>query len=145
MGIDVTLYAEGEITDEEIAAGIALIQPRCSIVDTFDGKYPVLAREDHDWLPAPRVSLSTMNRYYGPYYERGDWPGIYGAIRLMQAAFPGRKVFYGGDTDEIGQECTEEFLAGIWEHFVGPHGDDYRIARQAWMDKINGSPAEATR
>jgi hypothetical protein len=145
MGVDVTLYAEGEITDEEITAATEYLKARCWIADDYDGKWPLLSRESYDWFPAPRVELSNNQRYYGPGYERGDWPGIYGAIRLMQAAFPDRKVFYGGDSSDVGEECTEEFLAAMWEHFLGPHGDDYRISHKAWMEKINATPIGTTR
>ncbi|HEU5026635.1 MAG TPA: hypothetical protein VFV01_17090 [Spirillospora sp.] len=124
MGIDVNLYAEGHVPDDRLAEASAYLLARCSIVDTFDGKWPVLARENS--YDRPRVVLSTMSRYYGPGYERGDWPSIYGAIRLLRAALPECRVFYGGDSSEDGQECTDEFLSEMWDHFLGPHGDDYR-------------------
>ena len=86
----------------------------------------MLVRDSEEWFASPRVNVCTMSRYYGPGYERGPWPDIYGAIRTLQAAFPEAKVFYGGDTSDDGIECTGEYLAEIWEHFLGPHGNDYR-------------------
>jgi hypothetical protein len=132
MGIDVKLYAEGEVGDEELDDATAFMTARCSIVDTFDGKYLALSLDDS--YDPPRIELCTMQHYYGPGYERGDWPSIYGAVRLLQAALPACRVFYCGDVSDDGQECDEEFLAGMWAHFVGPHGDDYRREVKAWNE-----------
>jgi hypothetical protein len=130
MGIDVNLYAEGHVTDEQLEEASAYMLARCSIADTFSGQFSVLERNDS--YDRPRVVLSTMSRYYGPAYERGDWPSIYGAIRLMQKALHPLPVFYGGDSSEDGEECTQEFLHAMWSHFLGPHGDDYRVEVRAW-------------
>ena len=130
MGIDVNLYAEGHVSDERLAEATAYMLDRCYIVDTFDGKFPALERDnsyDH-----PRIRVSTMSRYYGAGYERGDWPSIYGAIRLLQTALPGCVVHYGGDTDDDAPEVTEESLAETWAHFLGPNGDDYRQEVRRW-------------
>jgi hypothetical protein len=116
MAKDVSLYAEGEITDEELATGAALLRARATIVDTLTPADPVLIRSSYH--RPPRVELATLSRYYSPTYDRGHWPSIYAAIRLMQAAFPHCRIFYGSDEDDSGQECTDEFLAGIWRHFL---------------------------
>src|SRR5690349_3019641 len=126
MGIDVNLYAEGEVSDEELAAANLYMINRCDIADDWQKTGNVLNRDDEEWFTAPRVALSTMVRFYGEGYERGPWPNIYGAIRLLQTALPGCKVFYGGDSTDDGIECTEEYLAEVWAHFLGPNGDDYR-------------------
>lgn len=136
MGLDVLLYAEGDVTDEELATASGYMKARCPIVDTFDGKYEALGRSDEGEYERERIVFSTMNRYYGPGYERGDWPAIYGAIRLLQTALPRCRVFYGGDCYETGEECTPVFLSGIWAHFLGPNGDDYRGSRQVWMAEL---------
>ena len=132
MGIDVNLYAEGHVSDERLAEASAYMLARCSIADTFDGKRPPLGRATE--YDRPRIELSTFSRYYGPAYERGDWPSIYGAIRLLQRALHPLPVFYGGDSTEDGEECTEEFLTEMWSHFLGPHGDDYRREVRAWNE-----------
>jgi hypothetical protein len=143
MGIDVMLYAEGHVTDARLAEASAYLLARCSLVDTFDGKWPVLSRINSYDLP--RAELSTLSRYYGCGYERGDWPSIYGAIRLMQAALPECRIFYGGDSSEVGIECDEEFLSEIWEHFLGPHGDDYRQEIRRWNDEQTRREKEQAR
>lgn len=123
MGVDVNLYAEADPSPEELATAEEFFTARSNI---GYGAEANLVIEDMEWFSRPRVTVDTMARYYGPGYERGPWPDIYGAIRTLQAAFPEAKVFYGGDTSDDGIECTDEYLAEIWEHFLGPHGDDYR-------------------
>src|SRR4051812_12064655 len=97
MGVDVNLYVEGDLPAEGLADAEALLHRSGIAWRDKDDARPVLRVPEY--LP-PRVELHTDSRYYGPGYERGDWPAIYGAIRLMQAAFPGRPVHYGGDTSD---------------------------------------------
>lgn len=125
MGVDVELYAVGEITDDEIAKAVAFIGPRLSSGMCWreDDGFPLLDRPS--WAPE-RICLSTPSRLYGVGYERGDWPAIYGAIRLMQAAFPGRPIHYGGDNIDEHVAVTDESLAALWAHWLGPDGDAYR-------------------
>lgn len=142
MGIDVNLYVEADVSPERLNAAEEVLRARSTIPDARNGR--ALVVEDDDWLPRPRVSLYTLSRYYGPGYERGDWPSIYGAIRLMQALFPEAKVYYGGDSSDDGCECTDEYLAEVWEHFLGPNGDDYR-ARAHARNEAAAASREATR
>lgn len=130
MGIDVNLYAECDPSREQLAAAEDFFTSRTNFGYRGEGGN-VLAVDDDEWFEHPRVVVGTMARYYGPGYERGDWPSIYGAIRVLQAAFPEAKVYYGGDSTDDGLECTEELLAEVWEHFLGPHGDDYRARWRA--------------
>jgi hypothetical protein len=131
MGLDVRLYAKGDITDEHMAEANAYLKERCIIADDWRETGWVIERDETE-NDEPIVELSTMQRYYGIGYERGPWPSIYGAIRLMQTAFPGCPIYYGSDSGGDGLEVDEEFLDGMWAHFLGPNGDDYRRARQAW-------------
>lgn len=126
MGIDVNLYAEGDVTDEQLAAANDYLTKRCDIADDWDKSGQVLVREDRDWYDRPRVTLKTFVRYYGECYERGPWPAIYGAIRLMQTCLPDCRIFYGGDTSDEGLEVDDEYLTEMWAHYLGPNGDDYR-------------------
>lgn len=126
MGVDVNLYVEIAPTDAELAAADAFFVARSRIGDAWqENDDKILYRDVEEWFESPRVAVSTLARYYGPGYERGDWPTIYGAIRVLQAAFRGAKVFYGGDSSDDGVECTDEYLAEIWRHFLGHDGDAY--------------------
>lgn len=140
MGVDVNLYAEVVPNEERLAQAEEFFTARCGIGDPWpEESGTVLSVAAHEWLSWPRVEVSTFARYYGPGYERGDWPTIYGAIRTLQAAFPNSRVFYGGDGDDCGVECTDEHLAEIWAHFLGPSGDGYR--RRARELNARNSPA----
>lgn len=126
MGMDVNLYAEADPSPERLNAAEEFFRARSALGDPWDHEPNVLRAVDFEWLARPRVEVQTLDRYYGKGYERGDWPRIYGGIRVLQAAFPEARVFYGSDSSDDGEECTEEFLAGVWAHFLSPAGDNYR-------------------
>jgi hypothetical protein len=126
MGLDVNLYAEADPTPEDLARAEEFFTARSELGDPWGDDKRVLVASMEDWFQYPRVEVQTLDRYYGEGYERGNWPRIYGGIRVLQAAFPGCRVFYGSDSTDDGQECTDEMLARVWEHFLGPRGDDYR-------------------
>lgn len=135
MGLDVNLYAEGEVSDDELSTADQFVMTRSVIAGGYGRtEMNALARADEDWFDAPRIEFLTSSRYYGQGYERGDWPAIYGAIRLMQAALPDCRIFYGSDSSDEGIECTEEYLAEMWAHFLGPHGDNYRQEVRRWNE-----------
>ena len=129
MGLDVNLYVEADPNPEALDAAESFFVARSYIGDAWGDDKHILVRNDAEWLPRPRVEVRTLQRFYGEHYERGNWPEIYGAIRVLQAAFPGCTVFYGSDLTDDGEECTDERLAEIWAHFLGPDGDAYRRPR----------------
>ena len=126
MGIDVNLYVHADPNPERLLEAEAYFVARSDFGDAWGDPATILCVDNEEWFAQPRVVVSTLSMYYGPGYERGDWPRIYGAIRVLQAAFPGCSVFYGGDSTDDGIECTDEHLAKIWAHFLGPNGADYR-------------------
>lgn len=117
MGIDVNLYAEGEVSDDELAAANALFAERSQL----DGDEGVYWQRDK-YSDTPRVERNTLARFYGPHYERGPWPDIYADILLARVAFPNCKIHYGGDSDLDSPEATDETLADTWAWWLGPHG-----------------------
>jgi hypothetical protein len=78
-------------------------------------------------LPSGWLKIGSLERYYGPGYERGSWPRIYGALRALQAMYPGHRVTYGGDNFDVEEssEVTPELLDEYWTHWLGPDGDAY--------------------
>jgi hypothetical protein len=121
MGIDVQIYATGALTDEELSAAERYLTSRLGDAPEYlGGRW--LSRDDEEG----RVDFGGYGRLYHVGYERGDWPKIYGWIRLMQAAFPQAQVCYGGDTDFECPTVDDDELTRIWDHYLGPHGDDYR-------------------
>jgi hypothetical protein len=122
MGLDVNLYAEGVVTDEELAAAEAYFAARSLSRPWDDG--PHLARTTY---PSDRIEVDCGGaRYYGPGYERGPWPTIHADILLLRHALPQCTVHYGGDSTDDCPEATDEVLSEVWEHFLGPRGDNYR-------------------
>ena len=127
MGVDVNLYAvtSRRLTDEELAAADAFYRERVPC----DQKYEEGLRrafEERYGTMSNRVEVETMLRYYGPGYERGPWPQIYGMIRVLEAAMPVPSVIhYGGDYDEDATPVTTETLESTWAHFLGPDGRAY--------------------
>jgi hypothetical protein len=135
MGIDVNLYAEGVVTDEEMVAAEAVMVERFGKPETGDAWLErVTSGMDHDF--ENRIEFQCLNRYYGPGYERGYWPVIYGMIRAMQAAFPRCTVYYGGDASDDGDEVTDASMAAIWNHWTGPNWDDYHLDMRSWAAKL---------
>lgn len=116
MGIDVNLYAVGEVSDEQFEAAGVYVKERVQFDQwsTFDRNY-----DGH-------VELWTGHRYYGPGYERGPWPQIYAEIRAMQAALPWCAVYYGGDCSDEGEKVTPEMLDKLWAHWLSAAGNNYR-------------------
>lgn len=117
MGVDAVIYAAGDLTPAE-------------------HRFMLDVRADHDprdFQPHTRYYLIQadefiVDRWYGPGYERGNWPAIYTAIRKFQAAYPKAKIYYTDDhagPDFPPYECTPEYLERLWQHYLGPNGDDY--------------------
>lgn len=123
MGVDVNCYAVGDVSDEQLEqANLFLTERR--VTGGYDDDRPPLVRYDHP--DGERIEWATLDRYYGPGYERGWWPNIYNGIRCIRAALPQCAVYYGGDTMDYAPEATDEWLNSIWDHWLGPDGMAYR-------------------
>lgn len=121
MGIDVDLYAIGDVTDEQLAAAEEYLSARFGPHDEYDDSW--LSRANYY---VDRVEFNTADRFYGPGYERGSWPTIYGHIRALRAALPNCAIHYGRDVEDDCPEVTDGELEAIWQHFLGPDGNAYR-------------------
>lgn len=121
MGIDINVWVEGDVTDEEYQQGLAEFEFR------IDGH--TLTREG--WTPG-RVELdkeASWTRYWGPHYERGPWPEIAGWLEALRAAFPNHVIRYGGDNDEeYGEEVDDDMMRRYWAHWRSPAAHNYRDA-----------------
>lgn len=58
------------------------------------------------------IEAHLWTRYYGPGYERGNWPIIKLTAEWLETRFPGGEVWYGGDSSGI---CAEKFDAAARE------------------------------
>jgi hypothetical protein len=114
MGVDVLLYVEVDAEPDGLDVISSTFRSRAP---GWVWEYGGLTYEAHDWLATPRVDASSSMRFFGPGYERGSWPTILRAIGTLVELFPGRKVFYGGDTGDDGEECTPELIAELTAHY----------------------------
>lgn len=128
MGVDVNLYAVGDVTDERLSEAKAYMAERFPAPEGSD--WPHLDRPE--WEEDGRIGWGCFDRYYGPGYERGDWPRIYAMIRALKAALPECTIHYGGDTDDESPEATDDYLAEIWAHWLSSAWNDYRVEIRAW-------------
>lgn len=56
--------------------------------------------------------------YYGPKYERGDWPELCAIIEFLRKRIPQSKIWYGvGGTDEL-NHVTPDWLDEMWEYWA---------------------------
>ena len=127
MGLDVSIRVKGPVSYEELEAADKFVKARVFAPPDYEDKWFVHLGENGE-----EAQFVTLSRYYGPGYERGNWPDIYGYVRLTQAAFPGHEVYYGSDSGyRLGLLVTEEFLQSLWDWYLGPHGNDYH---QDWKN-----------
>lgn len=124
MGIDVNLYAEGDVTDEELATADSAFRERFGDMEYGDGQLRRCQYHDN------RIEVFTFERYYGPGYERGSWPAIYAMIRSLEAAFPDLPIYYGGDESEHGELVGDEFITRMWDYWLSPEWNAYRAKKR---------------
>ena len=72
------------------------------------------------------ATFQTMWRYWGPGYERGPWYDISGVL-MTAMGMTGLEVRYDSDANMDDPEImTPLRMREYWDHFCGPHGNDYR-------------------
>lgn len=133
MGIDVTLFAIGEVSEEELLTAIDFMNSRCPD-SSWDG-HSILERNKNNWN---KIEVNTPYRWYGPGYERGYWPAIYNLVACTQAALPQCKVYFGPDTiwDDDIEEVNNGDLLVCWIHWLSPQGYAYHEQRIKWNEEM---------
>lgn len=109
MGVDVEIFFQCDGQPEferDLPAGFKV----CGIPDY-----------QQDFAPGSTHSIGTLERYYGPGYERGSWPDICSVLMLLHACPQVSKVWYGGDSYDP-PECTVDDVLEISRHFM-EHGE----------------------
>lgn len=68
------------------------------------------------------IKVNLWSRYYGPGYERGDWPAIRGVICWFWANHPSCETWYGGDSSGVrAARVGPEELTVLDQHYY-THG-----------------------
>jgi hypothetical protein len=128
MGIDIEVAVKGDTTWQEVAqANYLLEQAAEADNDYYFEKYR---------LRGKTASLSSTMRYYGPGYERGDWPAIAHLLREGRRVFPGRTILYGDDAGDWWDEASytevdDEFLASMDAYWAANGNTPYDEQKKA--------------
>lgn len=92
-------------------------------VYTQDG--PAIVAEPGEQL----IRVHMWSRYYGPGYERGDWPFIRGVAEFLEVAIPGAEVWYGGDSSGVcAQPLGEAARAEMTAYWLNQGHEAYRAS-----------------
>jgi hypothetical protein len=109
------------------------------LVDVYHQDGPTLTPEQGEQF----IEVHLWGRYYGPGYERGDWPTIDAICRWFEHRLPGCEVWYGGDSSGVEAEWMSDIVREeMWEHFATHGHDPYVLNRQGHLqtadDRICG-------
>ena len=86
----------------------------------------ILPEADEQFL---EVHLS--GRYWGPNYERGDWPAIRSVIEWFWIHLPDCEVWYGGDSSGIcAVHMTDDVVTDYSYHYYKTGRSNYTRYRQ---------------
>ncbi len=80
-------------------------------------------------LTACILQFSMNTPYYGPGYERGEWPKIAAVLEFLRRRLRPAQIWYGRDDMGRLQEVTAEFLDQMWEHWAENGGRPYHAKR----------------
>lgn len=67
---------------------------------------------------AKRVNVNIALRYYGPGYERGNWPLIGATLIWLKNQPKIEAVHYGSDADDSAELVTYSYLDTAWQHWA---------------------------
>ncbi len=87
----------------------------------------LIPRGDYEFLPddLPRsttiIQAHPSSAYYGPGYERGDWPELAAIIEYLRHRLNGVTVWYGDDASDVVRETTRTLLDEMWAYWA-THG-----------------------
>lgn len=124
MGVDAVIYAKGKITDDELEAANEFAIPRfAQLGHGIQLGGTLLVRDLYD---ADTITVYTLDRYYGPGYERGTWPVLYAELVIVRAALPGCSVYYEADHGVGETEPVDpDFLERMWNYYLSEDWDNY--------------------
>lgn len=91
------------------------------------------------------IEVHMYGRYYGPGYERGNWPLIRAIAEWCEKNIPGGEVYYGGDSSGVcfapfdhgaREAMNDHFLTNGRRPYVHGRGIDNRFAIECPTCKV---------
>lgn len=76
------------------------------------------------------IEVSTACAYYGPGYERGEWPMISSILKFLRERLPDSLVVYGPDSGEDVEVVNDEFLLKMWRYWNNYGTEPYYSKRK---------------
>lgn len=123
MGIDVVMFSlvDSEPTDEQMQELLDRVMDVLRL-DEIGEEFKYEA-EGSWWCDDPHVYWDTWMRFYGPGYERGDWPVIACVAAAMRAVFG--NVFYGGDHQGAIPSLNGDKWLEMWRYWMSSDWRNY--------------------
>lgn len=86
------------------------------------------------------LRLRPTSRYYGPGYERGDFPTLKAMAEFLEVLIPESEIWYGGDSsgmcaERFDRQAREEMLLHFVQHQHAPylgHRNQYMETQPTW-------------
>lgn len=70
--------------------------------------------------------VGLFGRYYGPGYERGNWPDLSMLLKWLKIGIPNVEfIFYGGDSDENYELVSDRFISDMDAYYLSENGRNY--------------------
>lgn len=75
------------------------------------------------------INVSTIERYYGEDYERGNFPIWYMVAKWLEERIPNSEIYYGGDSSGVlAEKFNKKRREELFNHFVKVGHSPYRTA-----------------
>lgn len=71
------------------------------------------------------IQANPCSPFYGPGYERGDWPILAAIIEFLRRRIPDSRVWYGDDCSGTVNETTDAWMKWMWDHWAIHGGRPY--------------------
>lgn len=107
-------FVWGTPGEDDFHHALRIMQPNDEGLLVYEQDGPEIIAEPDEQL----IKVFLFDRYYGPGYERGDWPFFCMIAEWLEWKFPKGRVWYGGDSGGICAEpLTKEKRDELTRHF----------------------------
>lgn len=104
----------------------------------------VISAKREDWWPLNAThEVVGLGRYYGPDYERGEWPRLAGVLLACHAHPDVDVVWYGGDAEDEIAECPVARVLEISAYWAIYGTRPYRRSSDGQADRERAAAKRA--